>query len=118
MPIPLQITYRGFTSTDAIETYVRTRVAKLETLSKRILRCHVTLDTPHRHKRHGFHHRVRIDVSLPGDELVVARDPASRRENEDLYASVDAAFDDVRRMIQSRVAARRDDQRHLAPHRA
>jgi ribosomal subunit interface protein len=117
MHTPLQITYRGFVPTDAIESHVRARAAKLETFSDRIVRCHVTLETPHRHKRHGYHHHVRIDIALPGADLVVARDPANRRDNEDLYASIDAAFDDARRMLQSRVAARRDEQRHAAVHR-
>lgn len=110
MNTPLQITYRGFVPTEAIASYIRARAAKLETFSKEIVRCHVTLDTPHRHKRHGYHHRVRIDLALPGTDLVVARDPEQRRDNEDLYASIDAAFDDARRMVRSHTAARRDER--------
>lgn len=117
MQTRLQITYRGFEPTDAIDEYVRSRAAKLETFSRQIVRCHVTLETPHRHKRHGFHHRVRIDLSVPGADLAVARDPAERRENEDLYASIDAAFDDARRRLHDHSAARRDEQRHAAGHR-
>lgn len=111
MQSPLKITFHGVEHSDFVEGYVRARAAKLETFSKQIMRCHVTIETPHRHKRHGNHHRVRIDVTVPGAELVVARDAGERRENEDLYASIDAAFDHACRVVHDHAAARRRDAR-------
>jgi ribosomal subunit interface protein len=99
MQTPLQITFRDFAQSDAIESYVRTRAEKLQRFSDRITGCHVTLETPHRHKRHGHHHRVRIEIVVPGAEIVVTRDPAERKNNEDLYASIDSAFDDAQRRL-------------------
>jgi len=99
MQTPLQITVRGLALNDRIESYVRTRVDKLETLSDRITGCHVMIERPHRHKRHGQHLHVRIDLVVPRGELVVSRDPAARKEHEDLYASIDAAFEDAQRIL-------------------
>lgn len=109
MEKPLQITFRNFASTEAIESYVRTRAEKLERLSERIIGCHVTIELPHRHKQHGRHYAVRIDLAVPGAELVVTRDPSERKEHEDLYASIDAAFDDAKRMLEDHLRTARGD---------
>lgn len=109
MQTDLQITFRGVRTSEAIESYVRSRAEKLERFSERITGCHVMIETPHRHKRHGHHHRVRIDLVVPGSELVVNRDPAARKEAEDLYASIDAAFDDAQRLLEDHVRTQRGD---------
>lgn len=109
MQTPLQITFRGITSSEPIESYVRTRAEKLERFAERITGCHVMIETPHLHKRHGYHHRVRIDLVVPGDELVVTRDPAAHKEQEDLYASIDAAFDDAQRVLEDHIRVQRGD---------
>lgn len=109
MQTPLQITFRGIAPSEPIESYVRTRADKLERFFDRITGCHVMIETPHRHKRHGHHYRIRIDLVVPGDELVVKRDPAERKDQEDLYASIDAAFDDAQRILEDHVRLQRGD---------
>lgn len=109
MQTPLQITYRDVAPSDAIESYVRTRAEKLQRFSDRITGCHVTLETPHRHKRHGHHHRVRVEIVVPGADLVVTRDPAPSKDKEDLYASIDAAFDDAQRRLEDHARTQRGD---------
>ena len=109
MQTPLQITFRGIPQSDPIESYVRTRAEKLERFSSRITGCHVMIETPHRHKSHGHHHRVRIDILVPGSELVITRDPPERKNQEDLYASIDAAFDDAQRVLEDHVRTQRGD---------
>jgi len=109
MQTPLQITFRGITPSEPIETYVRTRADKLERFSDRITGCHVMIETPHLHQQHGYHHRIRIDLVVPGNELVVTRDPAERKGQEDLYSSIDAAFDDAQRLLEDHVRTQRGD---------
>lgn len=109
MQTPLQLTFRGITPSEPIETYVRTRADKLERFCDRITGCHVMIESPHRHKRHGHHYRIRIDLVVPGGELVVNRDPAEGKEREDLYASIDSAFDDAQRMLEDHVRTQRGD---------
>jgi ribosomal subunit interface protein len=109
MQTQLQITFRGMSSTESIESYVRSRADKLERFSDRITGCHVVIEIPHRHKLHGNHHRVRIDLVVPGEEIVVSRDPAERKVAEDLYASIDAAFDDAKRRLEEHVRVQRHD---------
>jgi ribosomal subunit interface protein len=109
MQTPLQITLRGIVRSEPIESYVRTRADKLERFSDRITGCHVMIEQPHRHKRHGRHHRVRIDLAVPGNEIVVTRNPDERKDQEDLYASIDAAFDDAQRVLEDHVRTQRGD---------
>ncbi|MBN9161323.1 MAG: hypothetical protein BGO98_13835 [Myxococcales bacterium 68-20] len=111
MQSPLRITMRDIPPSDAIEQHVRQRASKLERLCSTLTACHVTIETPHRHKTHGNHYRVRIDLSVPGTELVVARDPAERREHEDAYAAIDAAFEDAERMLKDHIQKKRSATR-------
>jgi len=100
MTIPVQITFRGIKASPAIEEYVRRRAAKLETFSDRITRCRVTVEAPHHRHRHGEPHRVRVEVTVPGANLVVGDRPSPGPGRQDLYAVIDDAFDDAGRVLQ------------------
>jgi cold shock CspA family protein len=113
MQIPLQITFHGLPHSDPVELYVRDRAAKLDTLAARLTGCRVALELPHRHAQHGQHFRVRIDVTLPGGEVVAARSPEESKTYEDLYAAIDSAFDDAGRRVQDFVRRQRGD---VKPH--
>lgn len=113
MNTPLQITFRHLPKSDAIESYVRSKAEKLDRFHGRVTGCHVTIDTPHLHKRHGHHYRITIDVVVPGDEIVVTRDPDQDKNQEDVYASIDAAFDDAQRRIEDSARVQRGDVKTL-----
>jgi hypothetical protein len=70
--LPLQTTYRDVEPSEVLDTVVREEAAKLEHLFGRIVSCRVLIERPHRHRR-VFH--VRIDLGVPGDELVVNNEP-------------------------------------------
>jgi ribosomal subunit interface protein len=111
MTVQVQITYRDLGRTDAIDAYVRKRANKLATFAPRITACRVAVDAPHRHKQHGRHYRVRIDLAIPGAELVVARCPDIGREHEDPYAAIDDAFAHAGRLLHEHARRRRTDDR-------
>jgi ribosomal subunit interface protein len=119
MEIPVQLTFRDIDRSPAIEQYVQTRAAKLAKFSERITGCHVTLEAPHRHHQHGRDYRVRIDMIVPGAELVVGRSRDEHESHEDLYAAIDGAFDDADRVLEDHVRKQRGDTKtHEAQHRA
>jgi ribosomal subunit interface protein len=107
MQTPLQITFRDIEHSDPVEQYVRHRAAKLDVLDHRVTSCRVAVEIPHRHARHGQHFRVRIDITVPGGEIVVGHAPGDKRVYEDLYAAIDAAFDDAKRRLHDFVLRRR-----------
>jgi len=77
---------------------VEKRAAKLDTFFDRIVKCHVVIESPHRHSKHGQRFHVRIDLHVPGKELVVSRTPEEARE--DARAAVDDAFGDAERLLE------------------
>lgn len=113
-----QITFRDMDPSPAIEEYAMERAAKLDRFCDSIQRCHVTIEVPHRHHLHGKRYNVRIDVTVPGAEIVVARDPAENIAHEEVHAAIDAAFDDAQRRIEDHVRRRRQDvkQHEVTPH--
>jgi ribosomal subunit interface protein len=113
MEIPIQITFHGIGQSSAISDYVRQRAAKLGTFFDRIIGCHVTLEVPHRHHRHGAQYRVRIDVTVPGAKLVVGRTPDEDSAHRDIYAAIDDAFDGLGRVLQDYVRKRTARDRTL-----
>ncbi|HZU85363.1 MAG TPA: HPF/RaiA family ribosome-associated protein [Polyangiaceae bacterium] len=114
MPIPVRITYRDLERSDAIDAYVRKRASKLGTFDARIVACRVAVEAPHRHKHHGRHYRVRIELSIPGAEVVVARCPDAGRTHEDPYAAIDDAFSQAGRRLHEHARRRRADERSPA----
>lgn len=115
MQLPMQITFRDLPPTDAIKSYIEKRAKKLDTFDRRIMRCRVVVEAPHRHQRHGRHFRVHVDVTLPQHELVVDRDPTEHKPYEDLYAAIDESFDEMQRRIQDAVALRRRKVKQHTP---
>ena len=73
--LPLQITFRNMPSSQAVESHVREKAAELEAFCQRILSCRVTIEAPHRHHQKGKAYEVRIDIAIPGDEIVVNHAP-------------------------------------------
>ncbi len=71
MTIPVQITFRHMESSPAVETRVRELANHLGTFSDRIQGCRVVVDSPHRHHHQGKVFNVKVQLTLPGDDVVV-----------------------------------------------
>lgn len=97
---PLQITFRGMGSSEAMSEYIRGEAQKLEQFCDRIVGCHVVVEQPHKHQRQGNRFHVRVDLHVPGKEIVAGREHAERREHEDPYMAVNDAFEAVRHQLQ------------------
>jgi ribosomal subunit interface protein len=109
MDLPVLVTFRNIPHSDALEAYVRQRAAKLETYSNRIVACRASIETPHKHHKTGRHIRVRIQLAVPGGEVVASHTPDEDPTNEDAYAAVDEAFDRLARKLEDYVRRQRGD---------
>jgi ribosome-associated translation inhibitor RaiA len=96
----VQITFRGMEASPSAETQVRHKVEELQQFSDRISTCRVTLETGHRHHRHGNVYHVRVDLAVPGGKIVVNREPGEDHAHEDLHVAIRDAFDAARRRLQ------------------
>ena len=101
MNLPLQITYRNMEPTEHIENAIRARVAKLEEIAPRITSCRVMVEQPHRSHNKGDHFHVRIDLTLPGAEIVADRDPTKHQAHSDFDVALRDAFRAARREYES-----------------
>lgn len=96
----LQVRWHGLEPSDAVVDHVQKKADHLERYYPRITGCVVTLEEASRHHRHsGGQYRVRVELSVPGQTLVVGRHPPRSRAHTDLHAAVDAAFREARRQL-------------------
>jgi len=100
MDIPLQISFRNMDRSDTVEAKVRERAAKLETYFNHISSCRVVIEAPERRRRKGKLYHVRVEIGVPGKELVANRHPKDKHSHEDVYVAVRDAFDAARRQLE------------------
>lgn len=107
MQEPIQITFRGIDPSEAVERRILAKAADLERFCSEIVSCHVTVDAQH-HKHHkGNLYEVRIDLRVPGKEIVAGRDHGQDHAHEDVYVAVRDAFDAAARQLEDHVRLRR-----------
>jgi ribosomal subunit interface protein len=107
MQTPPRISFHGLDPSPAIETRVREEVEKLQRFHDRITGCHVTITAPHRRHRQGIIYGVRIDITVPREEIVVSREPETNHAHEDPYVAIRDAFQAARRQLEDRVRKNR-----------
>jgi cold shock CspA family protein len=115
MELPLEIAVRNTTVSHDVKRLVREHAARLDRFSDRITACRVLIEVPQRHRiGTPIAYRVRIDLTVPGSEIVVKRQP-----RDDLLTAVQDAFDAAGRRLQDYARRQRGDvKRRAAPARA
>ena len=106
----LQVTFRHMDPSPAIEANIRERAARLERVHGRITGCHVVVEAPHRRHHKGKLYTVRLDVVVPGGEIVVNRDAHDRHAHEGVLVAVRDAFDAARRRLRQHAQRKRGDE--------
>jgi hypothetical protein len=107
----------------ALEEEALARSRWLETFCPNIIGCRVLFEVPHRHRAAGRPVHIRIELSVPGDDIVVRHRPTQalvvknlapeiRRDaapgpHEDIIAAIHDAFDVARRRLEDRVRRQR-----------
>lgn len=104
MQVPLDITTQNVSINASDESLIAKKAAKLERLYDRLTGCRVVIEGPGKHHRTGGPYKVRIHLSVPGNELTV-----DRRSGNDLTASIHAAFDAITRQLRDYVRTRRGE---------
>jgi cold shock CspA family protein/ribosome-associated translation inhibitor RaiA len=127
MILPVQVTFRNMPHSDAIEAYIREKAEGLDRYYSHIMSCRVIVEVPHRHRRQGPHSHVRIDLAVPGGEIVIKREPTLHAAQQDtgaeectkcmevershkhLKVAIREAFDTARRKLQDYARRQRAD---------
>jgi cold shock CspA family protein/ribosome-associated translation inhibitor RaiA len=118
MQLPLQVSFRHMEHSATIEALVREKTAHLDTFADHIMSCRVVVEPAGKHHLHGNLYEVRIDITVPGEEIAVTREPSEHTEYRDIHVALHDAFDSARRQLEDYVRRRRGAVKVLdtAPH--
>ncbi len=109
--LPLELAARNVQLGSAAEAEIRRRAFKLSTIYERIMSCRVVVEMPHRHHERRASYLVSIDITVPGDEIVIKRKP-----REILLTAIQDAFDAAERSLREFGRRRRGNVKtHAAP---
>jgi ribosomal subunit interface protein len=106
MQIPVQITIRDMAHSEALDQHIQAKAAKLEQYCSSITSCRVVVEAPHKHNHQGRQYVVRLDITVPGSEIVV-----NHEHHEDVYVALRDAFDAAKRRLEDFARIRRGETR-------
>ncbi|MFU8805429.1 MAG: ribosome hibernation-promoting factor, HPF/YfiA family [Bradymonadaceae bacterium] len=117
MQVPVEIAFKNVEQSDAVEALVRERVAKLGKYFRQIISCRVAIEAPHRAPNESVREfNVRVDMSVPGNELVVSRNPGDNRTHQDVYLAIRDAFNAAERQLKDYSSKLRENRKpRVAP---
>jgi ribosomal subunit interface protein len=104
MQIPLQVTFREVPHSDAVEAAIREKAEKLDQFYDKITGCRAVVGMIQRHHHQGKLFNIRLDITVPGGEVVVNRD-----KDEDIYVAIRDAFDHAKRRLEDYARRQRGD---------
>lgn len=111
----IQITFRGMDPSEFIQNRVRAKAAELERFFRDIISCHVTVETQHHSHQKGNLYAVRLDLRVPGKEIVAGREHRQSHAHEDVYVALRDAFDAATRQLEDYARQRRGEVKHHEP---
>ena len=107
MRIPLQISVRNVALSKVAKDNIRDKAAQLDQYYNNITSCRVTVEAVNRGQRQGTIYNVRVDMTVPGSELVV-----NRESDEDVYVAIRDAFDAAMRQIEKYARKQRSEVKY------
>ncbi len=107
MEVPLKITSRNLEISDLIKDEIRRKADKLSHIFDEIIKCRVTVEAIHRHQNNIIMHNVRIDITVPGKEIVISRQP-----QKDLAIAIREAFEAAYRQLEDYARKHRGEVKH------
>ncbi len=119
MEEPLEIAFHNVEPSDTLEAEIRERFAKLEKLYDRLTSCRVSVEGLHKQHRTGNVYEVHIELRVPGEDVVVSREPHHARERytdpdvnvalRDAFKTAERRLTEFKRKQRGEVKAHEDD---------
>ena len=117
MDVPLEIRFHHVASSEAAERLIREQVDKLARLHDRLIGVRVAVELQHQKHRTGNVCDVHIEMSLPGRDLVVSREPHGANDKyarPTLETSLRDAFRAAERQLKEHKLREREDSARTA----
>ncbi len=116
MILPLRITFRHMDASPALEARIRELASRFAKFSGHIMRCHVIVQLPSRRRHQGALYDLRIDITLPNEEIAIRRARPADHAHESAYVALRDAFLAARRKLQDYESRRRlEVKSHIGP---
>ena len=115
MNAPVKITYRHMNASEVLDARINMLAQRLEVLCGDVVEWRVVMEAPVHHQHQGKLFVVHVVAVVPGEELVIDRDPP-KPSHDDAQVALADAFRSMRRRLQEYVRVRRHDvKRHSLP---
>src|SRR5687768_6070473 len=93
MQIQPRITFHNMDPSSALKERIMEKISKLENKFAGIIGCYVVIEAINRHQHQGIIYSVRVNVTVPGGDLVVSEHPGKNpTRHEEPYAAMNDAF--------------------------
>lgn len=112
MKIAPEITYRNVEKTNAIDSLIQEKINKLERVCNYISSCHIAIEKIHDRPSSGSPYRVRIDITVPpGQEIVADSSPGDTNQYVDVDTVIRDAFGMAQRQLRELARQQRDSDK-------
>lgn len=113
MQTSLQIAWEHIEPSDFVKQRIEREIAGLEKTYGRITSCRVHVEGRSHRQHKGGLYAVRCHLILPGGiEIHASRNPPQDQTHEDAYIAIRDVFQALKRQLQERVRARREESQH------
>lgn len=112
MDTNLEIAFHNMDPQPELDAYIRERAEKLEKLFDRMVGMRVAVENQHRQHRTGNVYDVHIELMVPGNDIVVSRQPKKAQQryaNPDARTSIRDAFEAAERQLKEYKQKLRND---------
>lgn len=112
MDTNLEIAFHNMDPQPELDAYIRERAEKLEKLFDRMVGMRVAVENQHRQHRTGNIYDVHIELMVPGNDIVVSRQPKKAKEryaNPYARTSIRDAFEAAERQLKEYKQKLRND---------
>ncbi len=119
MKLPIQIRFHNLERSESIENRILAEAMQLDQFCDHITSCRVVIDVPHRHHQTGNVYQVRLDITVPGEEIAVTHEPPQHDPfYENVNVAIRDAFDAAARKLQDYTRRQRGQvKQHAGPAR-
>lgn len=116
MQLPLQVAFRDMEHSAAVEALVREKASGLDRFAGDLTSCRVVVGPAGKHHRKGNRIDVRIDLTVPGEEIAITREPGRHTKCMNVHTALREAFDSARRKLEDYERRKRGAEKvHAVP---
>jgi len=99
LPTPLELRFVHVDPSFAVEARIQERLRRLEGRCDALNSCHVYVTAPHKHQKKGGKFEIRVELRVPGSELVSSAPSSDSADHDDVYVPIRDAFDAIERQL-------------------